>query len=497
VACRGYPDPFHVKSFSHHVSTDKATGLPPILPKPASVLFQTERDYRYFQSFCESTAAQLDGLIPSDLWSQLILQIGDYNPSIRHGIIAIAALDIISQISNTTNKKEHWLDINDHRHYALQQYSLAIRNVRGLLSKGDKDLNTILIMCLVIICFETFQGNHECAFAHIAAGLRFIEEESTRTQIPGQKRSTGFNPSVLGSIDESLVRAFLRLDIQARSFIHIRATDDHTFTPGLCSIPTQFRDLKEARNYLEGLTRRYLRLASSMMPPDEHGGITGMQTFSEVAASLKDLRSRPDMEEGARWFGECIHQWQEAFDPLLIEARTYQGRANLLGATILKYQYFNFWFALGFFQPSGEIPRKWIDLTPFVREVITLARTFLQHPDTSPNGSLFSVDFPMLHLLFKVALTCPHTGLRREATDLLLSTPRREWLWNGKIAGRLAQKIIHIEEENIEGDFVPEHKRMTGMGLSFDLKARTVTATAIMPRGEKLECITVKEDLDL
>ena len=42
---------------------------------------------------------------------------------------------------------------------------------------------------------------------------------------------------------------------------------------------------------------------------------------------------------------------------------------------------------------------------------------------------------------------------------MVLSAPRREGFWDAVLSGKLAQWIMTIEEEDLDGDYVPEESR--------------------------------------
>lgn len=65
------------------------------------------------------------------------------------------------------------------------------------------DLQTALVASVLIICFETYHGNYSSAAQQIRTGVRLIEDSKRRK---GASR-----------IDDDLVRAFDRLDVQSMS----------------------------------------------------------------------------------------------------------------------------------------------------------------------------------------------------------------------------------------------------------------------------------------
>jgi hypothetical protein len=64
----------------------------PMFYQPPCAMFKDEREYRYFRLFRDKAAFPALRLFGSTLWSRLILQTCQNDPSIRHGVVAIAAL---------------------------------------------------------------------------------------------------------------------------------------------------------------------------------------------------------------------------------------------------------------------------------------------------------------------------------------------------------------------------------------------------------------------
>jgi hypothetical protein len=64
-------------------------------------------------------------------WSRLMPQACERNESVRHGIVAIAALDLRCELnlSQRLNPRDGGLDPNARHEFALQQYSLALRHM--------------------------------------------------------------------------------------------------------------------------------------------------------------------------------------------------------------------------------------------------------------------------------------------------------------------------------------------------------------------------------
>jgi hypothetical protein len=107
-----------------------------------------------------------------------VLQTCDQVPSIRHAVIALAALKSISEATQPPSRSvQEEEEIQKNHRFAIQQYSKAIQYMRGASIEGKQDLRTTLIACLVTFCFETFHGNHTSAVKQVIIGLDLLEDE--------------------------------------------------------------------------------------------------------------------------------------------------------------------------------------------------------------------------------------------------------------------------------------------------------------------------------
>ncbi len=61
----------------------------------------------------------------------------------------------------------------------------------------------------------------------------------------------------------------------------------------------------------------------------------------------------------------------------------------------------------------------------------------------------FALDLGIIPPLFVVATKCRDRRLRRDAINLLMSSPRREGMWDSVLCGRVARWIMEIEEEDL------------------------------------------------
>jgi len=90
--------------------------LPLYVPPPAN-RFKDDGEYYYFSKFCCERAAPLENCHQSPIWSRIVLQASENDPSIRHGVIALGALDL----KNWANRES--MD-SRRREFAYREYHL-------------------------------------------------------------------------------------------------------------------------------------------------------------------------------------------------------------------------------------------------------------------------------------------------------------------------------------------------------------------------------------
>lgn len=88
------------------------------------------------------------------------------NTSIRHTVIAIAALSMIS-------KGHH--EANLFHQFALRQYSKGLLQMRTAISNGSHDLRTALMDSIVLVSFEPFYGSHDSELGQLGVGLALLK----------------------------------------------------------------------------------------------------------------------------------------------------------------------------------------------------------------------------------------------------------------------------------------------------------------------------------
>ena len=494
---------------------------------------------QYFQVFRTHTASELSGFFDSEFWTRSVLQESHSEASIRHAVVALGAL--YKTLEKASESPPGSPDGNysgdtvpNHFNFALQQYGKALRRLRESIQDSEtRSQRTILISIVLFTCFQSFMGDHKAAICQIQSGLRLLEERRQESRQPLIRRRDDV-------VEDELVQMFTRLAIQAKSYdmaFHfpppyvIQLTPKHnnnndpTFpqspsSPSAAStasmedvhIPERFANSQEARSVLDSMCERIMRFNEALS--SFYAGPNNI-----LPASIKS---------SGQGFSTQLQQWSQAFEPLL-HNRRIPGISNTERACIDVLKMIQLMttvlFLMGystsemhfdnFFQPFKQIVELAKEVV--VDEELSLAQarcgdllkcrhrhnasnmgaqfsgiarygqTTGYHPEDSylHIKASFALDLGIVPPLFVVATKCRDRKLRREAIRLLLSSPRREGMWDSILCGKAAGWIMEVEEEGLTPfdsfdplsftQVVAEDQRVMVKEILFDLQQREAT----------------------
>lgn len=215
----------------------------------------TAQEKRGFQYFITNTARELTGYYSSSFWEHLILQASTAEPSLRHAVIAIAAIHeefTDRRLGGVSPGHESSESI-----FALNQYMKAIAHLRRSLSAGKQAPLTALMSCLLFVCFDYLRGNSDSAMMHLQSGLEILRD--LRSWDEGGRDIA----------EQSMAPLFMRVAAQSILYIDTRNSfDQRRFARQLMNvrtrepapIPEAFADLEEARSALDVATNGLFRV---------------------------------------------------------------------------------------------------------------------------------------------------------------------------------------------------------------------------------------------
>lgn len=419
---------------------------------------------RYFDFFRNRTVRDISGHFESPLWNRLVLQASHSEPAIRYAVIALGALH---EITGHKRSLEH---LGGNRvkisvDYPLKQYTKALSYLRQILSPAsDRSLELALLCSLLLICFEILQENHALALFHLQHSLHILYQQLDMKTLasPAGRLTTQFGQA---PIDEHLVQAFVRLDLQASVTVGMRkpVMASETSRTGISDL---FHCVEEARCSLLiiiGSIYSFMRSTAD----DYRYRTPGSVPITALAESFVLERSLRQWDCSLTAFLSGPDAKMNFHDEQAISILQIQHKvAVILIATCLYAE------ETIFDRYNAEFER-----------IVSLADDLIKNGGVADNkGFRFQLDLGIIQPLYFAATKCRSHYLRFHAISLLYSVPYPEGVWDGFVSAKIAERVMAIEEEKMgssisEPEYVPEFWRIHGIGLAIDLASRRVKLT--------------------
>jgi hypothetical protein len=463
----------------------------------------------------------LSGFFDSEFWTRSVLQESNSEASIRHAVVALGALykTLEKASESPPGSPENaattpYDSAPTHYYFALQQYDKAVTRLREALANNEtRSQRTILISIVLFTCFQSFTGDHRQAIMQIQHGLGLLEERRQDSKQPLIRCKDEV-------VEEELVQMFTRLAIQAKSYdmaFHFphpyvirlspqsrndptspqspSSPSEATSTASMeANIPEVFKTSKEARSALDSITERIMRFNEQLS--SFHPGPNNI-----LPKSVKSL---------AYGFGIQLSQWDKAYAELL-ESRRTPGVTNTERAGINVLKMLHLMTSILFVTAFSTTEMEFDNFTGKFKEIVDLAKEVVvdeelslaqarcgtigncRHTSHRPGAyreedsyvhikASFALDLGIVPPLFVVATKCRDRKLRRDAIGLLLTSPRREGMWDSILSGRVGQWIMDIEEQSLQPwtgplnaaarEVVPDDQRVMVKEILFDLQNR-------------------------
>lgn len=447
--CDGYNTLPAGKTFSSILNKTSDTG------KTSSILVRTfgsplgcveeQENLHFFQTYA---AVELCGYFASSFWLREILQAAQTQPAIRYGITALGAMHRRYVSGDSSSVPE---DTSDKQlRFALQQSNYAIQELlKKPTNRSKADMIAVMTCCILFNSLSCLQGHQQDALNHLRSGIKLLNEYDHDAHV-------GSDPANAHPISLDSIRAILlMLDTQARAImsesdiVNWESQPKHSdYITSFVNTTTSFASQKSAQCYLEA-------------------------TFSDLMAFLQDLDVRPTTEMGDVEATSHRLQYQSrngkemldkflALDPARNSARCKKGNEQRVVALRLIQTLIS--MLAGALEQSS--PAFWSTCerlpTPFSNEerqfatIMDLTTQLIEAKDASQGSSLpqatrrpvFMSTFGVVVALWIVATRAPDYDMRRKAINILLEHPRREGVWDGPLAGKIALETLVLEEES-------------------------------------------------
>ncbi|KAF3059285.1 hypothetical protein GL218_05153 [Daldinia childiae] len=397
-ACSGY-------------ATKPSSGLLWNRPRQLFQSIDSASEGRALHFFCEKTAQFLSGATDPYFWTHLVMQFSNFEPAVRHSVIAISSL--YEQFQAEGEKSHSGVQLRDNS-LALQHYNAAIREL-----KTTDNHPLVLLVCILFICIEFLQSNKEAAIQHCKHGIALLEDAN------------------YSWAREHLLPVFRRLS----SFPFFFGTGSIDF-PDLVSVnsplPTSFDDYIDAAadSYRFG-DLRYKTVSSDLL--EEQKVVENLLDEWQVLFKGLDTRSMLPTTPTTEWYN------------LGIEFIKAMSRAILL----VRYELSRITLAIAF-----EANEMCYDqyLSGFQRALDSCLLVDSVLPDgsrmpTTKREPQFIFETGFMVWLHLIATKCRVLSIRLEALRLIrvLGVPR-ENLWELDQVYALARRVIEIEHGVVLND---------------------------------------------
>ncbi|KAG4430466.1 hypothetical protein IFR05_014055 [Cadophora sp. M221] len=543
VQCDGYgvlDNPANLPGRTSTILPKSSAQLLPLRDNPSHALFNIAQENRYFDIFSNKTAFEILPTFDSSATTlrQVILQTCESEPSIRHAVVALGALDLAARSLQDFSPMslDAWKETPlQHHQNALSQYTTAIKEMRQAALTKKQDLRTMLLTCLVIMCFEAWNGNQDLAIRQIQTGFRLIqawrEEEVDKRD---ERRFVGLESSLTDTVEDELVRVFKRLDVQwsndpgfnhnqtlnpsennkltehhnqAISFNSETTPESHALVLSgeralLNRMPQIFTSARDATTYANALVRQTMRFFSEQIPlpiPPPPQVFFPMHGWWGVKIPHVVAIQQRIMTDVLRWKAAFAPLWRDLNSQYQNQDRDRdrdQGDRGeeyfLAGVSRMHIQIL--WIGLITICMDNET--QFDAYMDHFQDVVDLAEYALSVQNAKSKTPKFTFDSLVVIPLYMVTFKCRDPRIRRKAVRLLLENPRREGVWDSVLGGRMGEWAMCVEEEFVGGDGkVPDWARIHWVALERDREQRSAILSCEQRVGEFSEELVVKRKI--
>lgn len=323
---------------------------------------------------------------------------------------------------------------------ALTYYQKASQQIINL-ERPDDHFDSILCASIIFSACEGLRGNFDVATQHAIAGLKMIGARGASTP-----RTT----SMLTSNEKNLFDIFMDLQSQVMEANH---DGFNVVFPGLqehmLDMPDHFQNVEEAVSHIQILTNQIFDLYQQAERYHENQPWIPSQIALPLQPVYEAVSSKYQLWENAVLELKGLSQYGDA-----------RQRAAYILLQIFAFSYKIYLYVF----VHGE--STYDDLITTNYHIISLIETYLHidagtsslmtsntTPSPSPptKSGLLPVSFSsypgVIPVLFELATRTDDTALCQRALKLLRYSNKREGVWDGALAAKLAEKLNHMQEE--------------------------------------------------
>jgi hypothetical protein len=426
-----------------------------------------------FEWFRRRTSIKLPASFTSEFWSRLALQASLSEPAVLHAVIALGnthRAGVLDHDSGHDCAFSARQANNDQ--LSLQHYGKAIRLLRPKMVPTEKGaLRVALITCIVFMSLDLLRGHIKTAELHLTHGLQLLR--TVKPSVPAETKAAGGKTLIRlepyeDAIDTWIAEAFSRFHLQFALYNGVHGQPCTLLqNPKPSNLaPSHFSNFKQAWLMLEWLINETLHLTALAQShqPDEHQLKSFKIQQQQTRASLTHWIS-------AYHASQSTIMNEVALSPSIEE--TYDAHTQRFAAIL--------------------------DVFKTVREmalVVAVAPTFDENEENMAGArgvmARSIMDLGCIQPLYFTALKCRVRSVRVAAIKFILASGHREGIWDARLAGGVAKRVVEVEEgRRFEGD--DEEDKDEDVEAKTDLsRIKRITHSELVMSGEPVSTVSLK-----
>ncbi|KAF3385384.1 hypothetical protein F1880_002748 [Penicillium rolfsii] len=388
--------------------------------------------------------------------------------------------------------------------FTLLRYNEAIRQLVAVNPRTSPQANdTFLIACILFFCFECLQANYKSAFQHAISGLKIIKQQ--QLLVDGPALSRYMPPKTITLLFGILEHQILEIQGDEILANELRPAILFSFQHYAIDPSRPPSSVEDILTSLQVLYNRFTRFEAVCEMLED----TTQDEAFEIIAQVQYIQT-----EFLQVLSD-LKTWVAVFDNWVDQPKSYDGSDSFL-VSILKVWRATISILLHLEWPPSELSwdRFTVDfasVTSLVAEMFGVSTNTLfmrpslpgspsqdeqpPLPNSKPKflpplrpkpaksaSSTFSLSLGIVTPLYICATRCRESSTRHQAIFLLSYCQRREGLWDSEMAGRIANRIVRIEEKaaNISpgteyhASDIPLSARVRSLSPQFDDQKRVI-----------------------
>jgi hypothetical protein len=466
--------------------------------------FSSGYESRFFGFYLHQVASSIAGPLPfkdrADLWSVIIPQACEAEPYIRQLVVGIGGLGEVSR----TQSSEDSVSRKTYE-YSLAEYGKALRSMQEAIAKKSCNLRHAFIACLLIFCFECWQGNSRSALRHALSGSFLVCQWGMDSNVenPDDESHVQENHTsgTFYGIENEIIQAMANLEMHIRfseswkdmpcathanlnswdKIKSIYVSEESQCQPMLTYMPSEFEGFAPLRvcwSLLENMGARLHTLIRSSRK------LSVLKDGSyEVESSWLYEKMLAHHEDSRHWLRAAANIFEQ------IRKEGTQDEKNFVKLLQIQAHHDHLMLLASFMSSPLEHDLMLLEFNTIVELCEDLAPFLSASRFRSGfvTGELFNFDVGIITPLSFVGFYCRDSLIRSRAIDLLRGLCYREGIWDGPATGFVADWLRGIEMEDVTPDgFIPEGKRAVMTLCEVDEDYKTVTLQC-RSRGSGLE----------